>query len=110
MTSGAKVGCLRRSGAQGPLLRDHQEWRYREPHDGRAVYGDPRRWWPEIDNREPVPDYCGVRPRLSDPGEPAAEFCVDGPEIHGVACLALADLVLERLEDRTSARGPKSTI
>ena len=72
-----------------------------------------RRWWPGIDDRALVPDYCGIRPKLSGPGEPAADFRVDGPEIHGVAglvnlfgiespgltaCLALADLVAERLE------------
>ena len=72
-----------------------------------------RRWWPGIDDRELVPDYCGIRPKLSGPGEAAADFRIDGPEVHGVAglvnlfgiespgltaCLALADLVLEHLE------------
>jgi L-2-hydroxyglutarate oxidase LhgO len=79
-----------------------------------------RRWWPGIDGRALVPDYCGIRPKLSGPGEPAADFRIDGPEIHGVAglvnlfgiespgltaCLAIADLVAERLGAGCPDRG-----
>ena len=28
------------------------------------------------------PDYAGIRPKLTGPGEPAADFMVEGPEQH----------------------------
>jgi D-amino-acid oxidase len=71
-----------------------------------------RRWWPELGTRRLLPAYAGIRPKLSGPGEPAADFRIDGPEVHGVAglvnlfgiespgltaCLALAEQVQARL-------------
>ena len=29
------------------------------------------------------PDYAGIRPKLSGPGEPAADFMISGPDAHG---------------------------
>ena len=61
-----------------------------------------------------MPAYSGIRPKLSGPGMPAADFLVQGPEAHGIpglvnlfgiespgltSCLTLAETVLERLED-----------
>jgi hypothetical protein len=34
--------------------------------------------------RSGAPGYAGVRPKLSGPGEPAADFCISGPETHGL--------------------------
>jgi L-2-hydroxyglutarate oxidase LhgO len=31
-----------------------------------------------------VPDYAGIRPKLTGPGEPAADFMIDGPAEHGL--------------------------
>jgi L-2-hydroxyglutarate oxidase LhgO len=31
-----------------------------------------------------VPDYCGIRPKLTGPGEPAADFLIEGPQQHGL--------------------------
>jgi L-2-hydroxyglutarate oxidase LhgO len=31
-----------------------------------------------------VPDYSGIRPKLTGPGEPAADFLIDAPADHGV--------------------------
>ena len=31
-----------------------------------------------------MPDYAGIRPKLSGPGEPAADFIIDGPAEHGL--------------------------
>jgi hypothetical protein len=31
-----------------------------------------------------VPDYCGIRPKLTGEGEPAADFLIDGPAGHGL--------------------------
>ena len=30
------------------------------------------------------PGYAGVRPKISGPREPAADFVVQGPQVHGV--------------------------
>jgi hypothetical protein len=30
------------------------------------------------------PGYAGIRPKISGPGEPAADFRIDGPAVHGV--------------------------
>jgi L-2-hydroxyglutarate oxidase LhgO len=46
-----------------------------------------RRWWPGLGERALAPGYAGIRPKLSGPGEPAADFRIDGPETHGVAGL-----------------------
>jgi L-2-hydroxyglutarate oxidase LhgO len=34
-----------------------------------------------------APDYSGVRPKLSGPGEPAADFVISGPAQHGIGGL-----------------------
>lgn len=67
-----------------------------------------RAWWPGVDAAKLTPGYAGVRPKLSGPGEPAADFAIDGPDKHGLpgvvalygiespgltASLALAEIV-----------------
>lgn len=49
-----------------------------------------RRIWPELDPDRLEPGYAGVRPKLSGPGEPAADFVVAGPADHG--CEGLVNL------------------
>ena len=44
-----------------------------------------RRYWPGVDADRLQPDYAGIRPKLSKPGEAAADFCISGPAAHGVA-------------------------
>ena len=34
-----------------------------------------------------VPDYSGIRPKLSGPGEPAEDFVIQTPRDHGVCGL-----------------------
>jgi len=34
-----------------------------------------------------APAYCGVRPKLSGPGEAPADFMLQGPAAHGIAGL-----------------------
>lgn len=41
-------------------------------------------WWPGLRDGALAPAYAGVRPKLSGPGEPAADFRIDGPSGHGV--------------------------
>lgn len=44
-------------------------------------------YWPGLKDRDLLPAYCGVRPKISGPGEPAADFRIDGPAQHGMAGL-----------------------
>jgi L-2-hydroxyglutarate oxidase LhgO len=46
-----------------------------------------RRYWPGLPEAALVPGYAGIRPKLSGPGEPAADFWVEGSDAHGVAGL-----------------------
>lgn len=43
-----------------------------------------RRYWPRLPAGALAPTYCGIRPKISGPGEPAADFRIDGPEKHGI--------------------------
>lgn len=71
-----------------------------------------RRYFPGLEPERLQPGYTGIRPKIVGPGEPNADFRVDGPDTHGVsglvnllgiespgltASLAIADLVAERL-------------
>ena len=46
-----------------------------------------RRIWPQLDPERLLPGYAGVRPKLSGPGDPAADFVISGPAEHGCAGL-----------------------
>jgi L-2-hydroxyglutarate oxidase LhgO len=82
---------------------------------GRAdvFYGEVRRYWPGLPEGALSPGYSGIRPKLVGPGEPPADFRIDGPEAHGLAglvnlfgiespgltaSLAIAEEVRKRLE------------
>ena len=41
-------------------------------------------YWPGVKEGMLSPDYSGVRPKLSGPGEPNADFRIDGQEVHGL--------------------------
>jgi L-2-hydroxyglutarate oxidase LhgO len=43
-----------------------------------------RRFWPALQDGQLVPAYAGIRPKISGPNEPAADFRIDGPRQHGV--------------------------
>ncbi len=43
-----------------------------------------RKYWPDLPAGELSPTYSGIRPKLSGPGEPAADFVIQGPDVHGV--------------------------
>jgi L-2-hydroxyglutarate oxidase LhgO len=43
-----------------------------------------RRFWPALPEGALQPAYAGIRPKIAGPGEPAADFRIDGPEVHGV--------------------------
>jgi L-2-hydroxyglutarate oxidase LhgO len=48
-----------------------------------AFAAEVRRYWPRLPEGAIVPAYSGIRPKLSGPGEPAADFRIDGPARHG---------------------------
>lgn len=71
-----------------------------------------RRYWPGLPEGALAPDYAGVRPKLHGPGEPFADFRIDGEDAHGApglvnlfglespgltAALAIAEAVSEKL-------------
>jgi L-2-hydroxyglutarate oxidase LhgO len=73
-----------------------------------SFYASIRRYWPGLRDGALQPGYTGIRPKVTGPGEPAGDFLVHGPSVHGVpglihlygiespgltAALALADEV-----------------
>jgi L-2-hydroxyglutarate oxidase LhgO len=46
-----------------------------------------RAYWPEMPDDVLQPAYTGIRPKISGPGAPAADFRIDGPARHGMAGL-----------------------
>jgi L-2-hydroxyglutarate oxidase LhgO len=43
-----------------------------------------RRYYPGLDPARLRPAHTGIRAKIAGPGEPAADFHVDGPEHHGI--------------------------
>jgi L-2-hydroxyglutarate oxidase LhgO len=55
-----------------------------DPRRGDAFYAAVRRYWPGLRDNALQPGYAGIRPKISGPKEPAADFLVQGPEAHGI--------------------------
>jgi L-2-hydroxyglutarate oxidase LhgO len=55
-----------------------------DPHRADSFYARIRTYWPGLPDDSLVPDYCGIRPKLTGPGEPAADFMIAGPAAHGL--------------------------
>ena len=49
-----------------------------------GFYGAIRSWWPALPDGALQPAYSGIRPKITGPGEPAADFRIDGQAAHGV--------------------------
>ncbi len=43
-----------------------------------------RRYFPSVDANRLIAGYSGIRPKLSGPGQAAADFSIQGPESHGL--------------------------
>lgn len=54
---------------------------------GETFYAAIREYWPGLPDDALQPGYAGVRPKLVGPGQPAADFLLEGPRDHGVAGL-----------------------
>jgi L-2-hydroxyglutarate oxidase LhgO len=55
-----------------------------DPRRADSFYDRIRTYWPGLPPDSLVPDYCGIRPKLTGPGEPAADFLIAGPSAHGM--------------------------
>jgi L-2-hydroxyglutarate oxidase LhgO len=55
-----------------------------DPSRAESFYDRIRTYWPGLPAGALVPDYCGIRPKLSGPGEPAADFLIAGEPAHGL--------------------------
>jgi L-2-hydroxyglutarate oxidase LhgO len=88
-----------------------------EPARGEVFYAAIRTYWPGLPDGVLQPGYAGIRPKISGPAEPAADFVVQGPDAHGVpglvnlygiespgltASLPLADEVARKLHPAES--------
>ncbi|MCV0427764.1 MAG: NAD(P)/FAD-dependent oxidoreductase [Roseibium sp.] len=83
-----------------------------DPARGNKFYAAIRDYWPDLPDNALIPDYSGIRPKIVGPGEPPADFRIDGPEAHGLkglvalygmespaltSALAIGDEVRDRL-------------
>ncbi len=84
-----------------------------EPGLDDKFYRAIRRYYPDLPDGALQPGYTGIRPKVTGPTEPAGDFIIQGPAVHGVAglvnlfgiespgltaCLAIAQQVLAELE------------
>ena len=65
------------------------EWIDEENYDvnasrAQSFYASIRRYWPALKDGTLNPDYAGIRPKLTGPGEPAADFKIEAPAQHGL--------------------------
>ena len=98
----------------GPDLRwiDVPDYTFDDSHRAEFVAAI-RRYYPGLDASCLRPGYTGIRPRIAGPGEPPADFMIQGPEAHGLpglvnlfgiespgltASLAIGETVRERLQ------------
>ena len=93
----------------GPDIEWIDEVDYSFDHSREPLFYEAiRRYWPGLKDGQLQPGYTGIRPKISGPGEPAADFRIDGPDDHGIpglvnlygiespgltSCLAIGDHV-----------------
>ena len=92
-----------------------------DPQRGARFYAAIRKYWPGLPNGALQPGYAGIRPKISGPDEPAADFRIDGAERHGVpglvnlfgiespgltSSLAVADYVVAVVNESAAAPLP----
>jgi L-2-hydroxyglutarate oxidase LhgO len=55
-----------------------------DPQRAEKFYAAIRTYWPGLAGGALQAGYAGIRPKISAPQAPAADFRIDGPELHGV--------------------------
>jgi L-2-hydroxyglutarate oxidase LhgO len=83
-----------------------------DPRRADRFYAEVRKYWPGLPDGALQPAYAGIRPKISGPGEPAADFVIQSQATHGVpglvnlfgiespgltSCLAIAEHVCDEL-------------
>lgn len=72
----------------GPDVAWTQSLDYRVDESLREAFSHAiSRYFPSVDGNKLTAGYSGIRPKLSAPGQPAADFSIQGPETHGLAGL-----------------------
>jgi L-2-hydroxyglutarate oxidase LhgO len=51
---------------------------------GDAFYAEVRKYWPALRDGALAPGYAGIRPKIHGPSEPARDFMIQGPAVHGI--------------------------
>ncbi|MEJ8674439.1 NAD(P)/FAD-dependent oxidoreductase [Chromobacterium amazonense] len=84
-----------------------------DPARAAAFYRAVRAWWPQLPDGALSPGYAGIRAKIAGPGQPDADFVIQGPAVHGpkglvnlfgiespglTSCLAIADAVAALLD------------
>jgi L-2-hydroxyglutarate oxidase LhgO len=69
---------------------EHPEYAV-DPRLAGEFYGSIRSYWPDLADGALQPGYAGVRPKLVGPGAKAADFVIEGPNLHG--CAGLVNLL-----------------
>jgi len=62
---------------------DHESYTV-DPRRADAFYARIRSYWRGLPDGSLVPDYCGIRPKLSGPGQPQADFMIAAEPAHGL--------------------------
>ena len=79
---------LNRRGKFGPDVEWVDQIDYRvDGARAERFYDAIRKFYPGLAAGALAPDYSGVRSKIQAPGEPAADFMILGPEVHGIAGL-----------------------
>jgi L-2-hydroxyglutarate oxidase LhgO len=94
-----------------------------DPRRGDRFYAAIRTYWPELPDGALQPGYAGIRPKISAPHAPAADFLLQGPTGHGVpglvnlygiespgltASLAIAEEVARVLDTPSESAVPRA--
>lgn len=87
-----------------------------DPQRCEGFYAEVNKYWPGLKAGSLAPGYAGMRPKISGPGDAAADFVIQGAGTHGVAglvnlfgiespgltsCMAIADEVLLQLTQKS---------
>jgi L-2-hydroxyglutarate oxidase LhgO len=58
-----------------------------DPARADGFYAEIRKYWPALEDGALAPAYAGIRPKISGPNDPAADFLIQGSRHHGIAGL-----------------------
>ena len=90
-----------------------------DPARSQKFYAEVRRYWPDLPDNALTPAFAGIRPKTVGPGEPAADFQIDGPDAHGIpglvnlfgiespgltSCLAIAKHAVNLIDNQALRR------